>query len=139
MEDRLVANWDNSDMSVAKGVSMTSRSRVGSKDEVSSSVLVADTKLAEGGSETTLWMPRLPRLTGSDVWVQRLSPMSMFNVVNTVSRRMASNFGNSGLPMHGAVLRRYISRGAVSTYRCKYKLSCDGMGFNQSYNSCKID
>ena len=40
----LVAYWDHADVAVAIPLSMTSRSGVGSKDEVSSSVLAADAK-----------------------------------------------------------------------------------------------
>ena len=40
----LVANCDHADMAVAIPLSMTSRSREGSKDKVSFSVLAADAK-----------------------------------------------------------------------------------------------
>jgi len=35
-----------------------------------------------------------------------------------------------------SVLRRYISRGAVNTFRSKYKLSCDGISSNRFDSRC---
>ena len=81
-------------------------------------------------------VPISPHLTGSDAWVQRSSPTSRFSVVDTDSHRTASNFISSGLPVHGAVLRRYINRGTVRAFRSKYKLLCDGMSSNRLGNRC---
>jgi len=69
--------------------------------------------------------------TGSDAWIQRSSMRSMFSVVDNDFLRTASNLGSSVLPVHGAVLRRYISRPSVNTFRSKYKMSCDGISSNR--------
>jgi len=120
-------------------LSMTSRSREGNRDVVSSSVLVADAKEAESASETTLRTPKPPHLTGSNAGVLPTIVTEIYvQCGGQRFLRTAVNLGSSGLPVQGDILRRYISRGTVNTFRSKYKPSCDGISSNCFDSRCKF-
>jgi len=51
----------------------------------------------------------------------------MFSVVDNNSLRTTSDLESSGLPVHGAVLRRYISRGVVNTFRIRCRVTVSAL------------
>jgi len=91
------------DMAAATPLSSTVCRCNGSKVDMSSMVLAAEAKSADGASKVIPRTPRSPHLTGSNACFQLLSSRTTFSVVDSESRRTASYNSSSGLSQQGAV------------------------------------
>ena len=86
------------------------------------SVDAVEAKKAEGASDTALLIHKPPAFTGRwtcDHWMSSRSP---FNILMRPSLRTVSNLVNSGLSLHGHVLRMYNNLSMRKLFRRRLRV-----------------
>jgi len=97
-----------------------------------SRVLAAETKKADGVSETTLRIPRPPSLIGRLAWVQLCADSALLVILHKADLRSESKVDRAGLFQHGADRNVCRTLGALRDERRMMRASCAEIVHNLS-------